>query len=120
MSKYEGIPFILPRYKGEIEMKLLLGQQNFVLLKDLKTSALGNAALNSATTTVDLLTLAGATLANATLSYITGTAGRYEGTLPVVSSLAEGTDYLAQIKAISAGTTVAFWKIRATAVNRRE
>jgi len=120
MSRYTGIPSILPRYVGEANMDLFLSQQNLVLVKDLKSAALGGANLNSATTTVALKTLAGATLSAATLSYVSGSAGRYEGTLPVVSSLVEGTEYLAQITVTSVATTVAYWNLRTVAVNRRD
>lgn len=119
-GRYRGLTSILPRYKGNIEMELFLGQQNLVLLEGLKSALLGGAGLSTATTTVALVTLSGTTLANATLAYVSGTVGRYEGTLPVVSSLVEGTEYLAHIKVLSAATTVAFWKFRATAIERRE
>jgi len=120
MSRYNGILSILPRYSGSAEMELFLGQQNLVILKDLKSATLSGAALNSATTTVALTTLAGASLSSATMSYVSGSAGRYEGTLPVVASLVEGTEYLTKITVLSGGTTVAYWQLRNTAVQRRD
>ena len=120
MSLFSGIPSILPRYEGKADMELFLAQQNLVVLNGLRSSLLGGGNLNTATTTVDLLTLAGVTLSSATMTYATGSAGRYEGTLPVITSLVEGIEYFAQIKAVSVATTVAYWKLKLTAVNRRE
>lgn len=110
----------MSRYLGEVEADLFLGQQNLVVLKGLKSALKGGASLDSATTTVSLQTIAEVELDAATMDYATGSAGWYEGTLPVVSSLVQGIDYLLKVTVLSAGTTVAFWNLRKTAEFRRE
>ncbi len=110
----------MARYTGEIFVELFLRQQNLVVLDKLKSALLGGANLNSATTIARVTTLGGTTLSNTTMTFASGSAGRYEGTFDAITSLVEGTEYLTKITVTSVGTTVAFWKIRSIAVNRRD
>ena len=110
----------MSKYSGTVEFDLYLSQQNFVLLDGLKSNLLGGTYLDSATTTFELTTLANASLTTTTMSYATGSAGRYEGTISAISSLVEGTDYLGKITVTSGATTVAYWELRRTASYRRD
>lgn len=120
MSLYLGEVTVLPRYFGEVSMELFLDQQNLVVLEGLKSALLGGASLNNATTTARVFTLGGTTLSNTTMSFATGSAGRYEGTFSVITSLIEGVEYRVKVEAITGGSTIAFWDFRAIAIKRRE
>ncbi|KKL09770.1 hypothetical protein LCGC14_2562530 [marine sediment metagenome] len=120
MSKVDGIFSILPRFEGEGSLELFLNNESLVVLDGLKYAKQGGVHISGASALARVTTLAGTTLGNSTLAYVTGSAGRYEGTFSVITSLVEGTEYVLKVSAISSGNTIGFWQHRLIATYRRD
>jgi len=77
--------------------------------------------VNDATVTMTLKDSAGASVSGATgltLSYVSGSNGRYQGTLPYTLSLTAGADYTLEITGTSAGSVRGFWVLTVNVVDR--
>lgn len=84
------------------------------------TRSSSGAYVNDATVTMTLKDSSDVAVSGASalpMSYVTDSNGLYQGTLPNTLSLTAGATYTLEISATS-GSTVAFWAISVSVVNR--
>ena len=77
-------------------------------------------AINDATVSVTVKTLAGATLVGPiSMPYVTASSGKYQGILPYTMATSEGVKYTAEISFSGGAGLVGFWKFPFTAWDRK-
>ena len=102
------------------QITIYRGNDNLVENPTPMTRASTGAYVNDASATMTLKNSAGDAVAGASslsLTYVSDSNGRYQGTLPSSLTLTAGAVYTLEITATS-GSTVAFWSLGVSAVNR--
>lgn len=97
------------------------GNNNLVENPTPMTLSSNGSYVNDATVTMTLKTSAGATVSGASalvLTYVTGSNGKYQGTLPYTLSLTNGETYTLEITGITGGGERAFWALAVDVVDR--
>jgi hypothetical protein len=101
-------------------MILYVGEHNLIKATGLKDEASGGDYLDgTATVEMTLKDLDGATVTNASglsLSYISGSSGNFEGSIPSNAAMAVGQEYMLEVTITTAGGVVGFRQIPCAAL----
>ena len=102
------------------QITIYRGNDNLVENPTPMTRASTGAYVNDASVVMTLKDSSGSAVTGATslaLSYVTDSNARYQGTIPNTVSLTAGAVYTLEITGTS-GSTVAFWSLSCSIVNR--